>query len=316
MAETSGFFDAEWDPDLPNEETGELGDWDVRYLVKQFTDYFKLFIGNGVFVSPTNQLKVIPGNGLSVLVSEGWAFINGMWYHNDDVKVLTLTQNTSGNGRVDTIRVRYSEASKSITAVVVMDDSELVRTESMYDLKIADVTVVPFAVEVTAANITDTRPDESVCGFVKGLLEVVSTEDLFAQFQGIFDEWFAGVKDQLTGDLAIRLQQEFEELNQNVVDYKNETQNLVNEAKKLVADFVEKDFVIPLQPLVFVDKVCTITDERITDATLIDVYFTEEAVQEAIRCVVFVHSHGGYIQLVALRQPSKALDATIRVRVN
>ena len=65
-----------------------------------------MFIGNGVFGSPTNQLKVIPGSGLSVIVSEGWAFINGNWYHNDSPKSLAVTANTSGSQRIDSVKVR------------------------------------------------------------------------------------------------------------------------------------------------------------------------------------------------------------------
>ena len=67
--ETSGFFEAEW-----NEQTSS---YDLEYLAEQFANYFSLFIGNGVFGSPTNQLKVSAGDGLTVKVSKGWCFING-----------------------------------------------------------------------------------------------------------------------------------------------------------------------------------------------------------------------------------------------
>ena len=56
MAETSGFFQAMWDDSLKNPTTEEYtGWWDRDYTANQFMKYFSLFVGNGVFVSPTNQ---------------------------------------------------------------------------------------------------------------------------------------------------------------------------------------------------------------------------------------------------------------------
>lgn len=355
MAETSGFFDATWDETVTNPETGELGDWVPRYLVKEFTDYFSLFVGNGVFISPVNQCKVIPGTGLSVIVTEGWAFINGMWYHNDGQKQINLVNNQTSNNRVDSIRLRYSEVNKSILALSFTGDTDIVRGEATYDLKLADVIVPSFAVEVSAANITDTRPNEAVCGFVKGLLEVVDTKDLFSQYQAMFDEWFDDVKDQLTGDLAIQLQLEFDTLNANIIQYKadtdaaiaayvdgldeivaesktlvtqykadtdakilqykNEVKAVVDDSNEEITDFIAKDFLIPLTTLNFSNKACRIDDARITSDTLVDVYFTQDTVKEAMRVTVYVNSYNGYIELTSERQPSKALQAKMRVRV-
>ena len=220
MAETSGFFQAMWDDSLKNPTTEEYtGWWDRDYTANQFMKYFSLFVGNGVFVSPTNQLKVIPGTGLSVIITEGWGFINGAWYHNDSNLEVPLVTNGTSNNRVDSIRLRYSESSRSISSAVFTGDTNLVCGETIYDLELAEVIVTPGSVTISASNITDTRTNENKCGFVKGLVEVISTEDLFSQFESLFNDWFSTVKGQVTGDLAIRLQAEFEELNQNVVLY-------------------------------------------------------------------------------------------------
>ena len=55
MAEESGFFEAMLDQD---------GSYDRAYVAKQFADYFAMFVGNGVFASPTNQLMVTSGSGM------------------------------------------------------------------------------------------------------------------------------------------------------------------------------------------------------------------------------------------------------------
>lgn len=309
MAETSGFFQAMWDDSLKNPTTEEYtGWWDRDYTANQFMKYFSLFVGNGVFVSPTNQLKVIPGTGLSVIITEGWGFINGAWYHNDSNLEVPLVTNGTSNNRVDSIRLRYSESSRSISSAVFTGDTNLVRGETVYDLELAEVIVTPGSVTISASNITDTRTNENKCGFVKGLVEVISTEDLFSQFESIFNDWLNTVKGQVTDDLAIRLQLEFNELNQNVEDYKNTSQSLIE-------NYVYNDYVIPIQELVFVEKICEVEDSKVTENSLIDVYFTADTIQEAEDCKIYVDSSDGLITLTAETQPSKTIKALMRVRV-
>ena len=334
MAETSGFFQAMWDENAVNPETGEdTGYWDRTYIASQFAKYFSLFVGNGVFESPTNQLKVIAGTGNTVVVTEGFAFINGNWYHNDENLVLTIPANSTPNNRVDSVRLRFSDVDREIKAIVIVGDIEPVRGDTIYDLILAEVIVAPSSVQIVNSNISDKRPDETVCGFVKGVLEVETTKDLFLQYEAIFNEWFDTVKDQVKGDLAIRLQTEFEQINADIKNYKddvaayyeqigidnekykNDLQNIVNESKKIVETFVDSDFVIPKASYTFTSNQCRINNDKVTANTLVDVYFDEESIQEAIRCSIFVNSYDGYILLKAERQPSKALTAVIRVRV-
>lgn len=334
MAETSGFFQAMWDDTLQNPTTQEYtGWWDRSYLAKEFMDYFALFIGNGVFVSPVNQLMVVPGVGRTVVVSPGWAFINGGWYHNDTELSLELAANGSSTNRVDSVRVRYSAADRKIKAIVLNGETGVTRGDTIWDLEIAQVITTPGFTTVSAANISDMRPDGKVCGFVTGLLEVVSAEGLFAQFQAMFEEWFVGVKDQVTGDLAIRLQQEFEELNQAVVnyqmnveqqitEYKNTTdksiegiQQIATNAYNTMKAFTDADFTLALQTLEFVDNQCIISDERLTADSLVDVYFTADTMAAAEAAMIYVDSEDGRIVLTATTQPTSTLKARIRVRV-
>lgn len=204
MAETSGFFAAMVD--------GNTGAYDRKYIAKQFANYFSLFIGNGVFGNPTNQLMVKPGNGLSIIVSEGRAFIDGYWYYNDSDKVIPLVTNYESVARTDSVRLRMSEDTRDIKVDVFTGDTELVRGEDTYDLQLATVQVMPMSETVTAAQIHDTRPDQSVCGFVTGLMKVQTTADLFAQYQAMFEEWFETMKNQLSEDAAGNLQVQIDDL--------------------------------------------------------------------------------------------------------
>lgn len=309
MSETSGFFEAQWDDSLTNPITEEqTGWWDRDYLASQWQEFMQMFLGNGVFVSPVNQCKVIPGTGLTVIVTPGWAFINGSWYHNDANLVINLSPNTTSSSRIDSIKLRYSDSTRSINALGFTGETTLVRGESVYDLKIAEVTVTVGAVTISSANITDTRSNENVCGFVKGLVDVVDTNDLFSQFDAIFNNWFDTVKGQVTGDLAITLQREFLELNKNVEDYKNTAQSLIE-------NYVYNDYTSEVTNLTFSNKVCEVTDTKVTANSLIDVYFTADTIQEAEDCKIVVDSEAGKIKLTAEKQPSKIIKAVFRVRV-
>ena len=306
MSEYSGFFQAEWDENAKNPITEEYtGWWDRNYLYKEFMDYFALFVGNGVFGSPTNQCKVIPGVGLSVIVTAGWAFINGAWYHNDANKEISLLANAGSVNRIDSIKLRYNETDRTILALGFTGETSVVRGSTIYDLKLAEVSVAPGAVEISGANITDTRTDEAVCGLVKGLLEIETTADLFAQYQAIFEEWFDYVKGQATGDLAIKLQLEFAEIERGF-----------EQDQALIEDYVYNDYIIQEQEFVFVNKVCTISDQKVKATSLIDVYFTAGTIAEAEDCQIVVDSSAGMITLTAVKQPQNSIRGSIRVRVN
>ena len=157
-------------------------------------------------------------------------------------------------------------------------------------------------------------------------MEVETTADLFAQYQAQFNEWFNSIKDQLTGDLAVRLQLEFDELNSNVEDYYSNTQeqissynqtaqSQINTATGLVTDYVDKDYVIEEQDFNFTNKVCTISDSKVTANSLIDVYFTAATISVAEEAQIYVDSSAGRITLTATNTPTGTIRGMIRVRV-
>ena len=221
MAETSGFFEAEL-----NEETNK---WDREYFASQFAAYFRLFFGNGVFGSPTNQLQVIAGEGLNIIVRAGWAFIEGYWYYNDSDLELVVSPNTSAFDRIDSVVCRLNVAERKIKTIVVGDTTEVVRDGNYYDLKLASITLGVAATSVTDANIVDTRMDESVCGIVTSVMKIQPTADLFAQFTDMFNIWFEGIKEQLSTDAAGNLQNQIGLLDELHTEDKTSLVNAINE---------------------------------------------------------------------------------------
>lgn len=327
MAQHCGFFESRWDETLINPETGTLGDWDLKYFYNQFSEYFSKFFGNGVYYNPDDCLKAIANGGMSVLVKAGWGFIKGFWYELDEDTTLTVPANSTAYDRTDSIMLRWNLTNRTISLVYLTDTVTPTRNDVTYDLKLAEIIVGAGIAELLGSAITDTRTNQEVCGIVRGLeADAIDTETLFAQYDAIFNEWFDSVKDQVTGDLAIRLQLEFDELNQNVEEYYANTQQQIddyneqytetlNSATALVENYVDKDYVIAEQDFVFTNRVCVIQDAKVTANSLIDVYFTAATMVAAEDAKIYVDSGAGTITLTAEVQPTSTIRGMIRVRV-
>ena len=68
----------------------------------------------------------------------------------------------------------------------------------LHELVLASINVPVGSSAITDANITDRRPDRQYCGFVKGIVEQITEENLFLQFETAFQEWFDNVKGALS----------------------------------------------------------------------------------------------------------------------
>ena len=260
MAETSGFFDAVYDE--------EAKDYDLKYLASQFAGYFSQFIGNGVFGSPTNQLRVSTDETtMTVSISSGAAFIDGYWYKNDETLSLTVPTNLTSQIRTDSVRCRYSTGERKISVVYVTDSIEPVRSSEMYDLILAQVVVQPASTSISTSDITDTRTNEDLCGFVKGLLEVEPTKDLFAQYNALFSLWFDDIKGQLSEDAAGNLQNQIGNLGYLETVNKSNLVTAINEVNRNAGCWIGP-FSIDSGKSSF-----TVYDERIRSSSVIEVFY-------------------------------------------
>ena len=191
--ETSGFFNAEVLAD---------GSYDRIYMAEQFAKYFSRFIGNGVFITPASQLKVVPKAGeMGVLISIGDAYINGYWYQNDAVIAKKLSNASGVNSRIDRIVLRWDSSTRTIYSAVLQGTSAalpeapaVTRSADVYELALADILIGKAITEIKEENITDLRNNSNLCGYVKGVVDQIDTTDLFSQFTASFNSWFADLK--------------------------------------------------------------------------------------------------------------------------
>lgn len=180
---------------------------DRKYSAEDWATYFAQFIGNGVFYSSADKLKVTEYDGMKVKVHKGAGFIAGRMYLLEEDTTITLEMADGVLNRIDRIVLRcdYDNRLMTITAKKGSYSEnptapELTRGAGVYELALADVYVAAGAVTITAANITDQRFNTSLCGIVTGLVEQADTEEIFSQFQAAFEEWFEYVKAVLDED--------------------------------------------------------------------------------------------------------------------
>lgn len=190
---TSGFFDSV--------------NGDRKYNADQISDYFLKLISNGVFATPADAMQVQAAGGLNVNVTAGWGFINCKWINNDNLYNLQLTAADILLNRIDRVVLRLDKSSTARAITIQVKTGSvgatptppaLTRSGDIYELSLAQIYVAANATEITQAEITDERPDTTVCGFVTGLIDQIDTTNLFAQYNSAFNRWFDTVKATLS----------------------------------------------------------------------------------------------------------------------
>lgn len=167
---------------------------DRRYSAVDWAKYFKQFIGNGVFGQNSGNMMVVPSAGMVLNVNAGSCFINGYVGYCEGETVTLDVGGTSA--RVDMVAARLDLNARDIHIYVAKGDGTNApapsRNSTYYDLVLAYVSVGAGAAEITAANITDKRGDNSVCGWVVGIVDQIDTSALFAQYDARWDMLMAG----------------------------------------------------------------------------------------------------------------------------
>lgn len=186
MAQTSGFFNAKLD---------SQGKFDRVYLAEQFAAYFSNFIGNGVFAHLLNKFVVTTDTGFSVNVGTGKAFVKGFWFESDANETLNIDLPDGLLNRKDNIVIRFDFGNRTTNIIVVKGTPasnptapKVERNSFVFDLKIAEVFVGASISAISQSAIIDTRSDNNVCGWVTGLVNQISTADLFLQYSQAYNE--------------------------------------------------------------------------------------------------------------------------------
>ena len=155
-------------------------DGDRKYDANSLGKWISKFFTNGVF---TGDFEVTPVTGMTIAVAGGYANINNPNSANGGGKVVLLneTQNftlTTANTvypRIDTVVIERNDNDREITVKIVTGTASAnpaptapVRTNSIYQLVVAEIYVDVGTTSISASDITMKRDDNNVCGIITG----------------------------------------------------------------------------------------------------------------------------------------------------
>ena len=156
-------------------------DGDRTYTAADIGRYLQGIISSGVYADNASSLQVLAGGGMSVEVQPGRAMLDYHFMENDSPLTLTLSTGDTLD-RIDAIVARLDMerrlceiAIKEGTPAVTPTAPTMLRTDNTKEYMLGSVYVTKLATVITQNNITDTRPNTTVCGWVRGIVKQEAT---------------------------------------------------------------------------------------------------------------------------------------------
>ena len=198
---------------------------DRTYNAESFETWMKPFFSNGVF---NDGMKVSAQTtpDMTVSVEPGYANLDGKPAFWPTSNTITIATASGVYNRIDTIVLRRDDTNRQIsieavtgTAALTPSPTPPTRNGDVFEVVLAQIYVGIGVTSITDGDITDTRIDPDLCGFVTCPVVNPDFSDLYDQFAAQFQTWFDHMKDQLDEDAAGHLQLEIDDLT-DVVDNK------------------------------------------------------------------------------------------------
>ena len=171
----------------------------IQYYADDASGYLSTRL-SGVY-SADEDFAVTANGDLTVSVSAGQAWVHPARFRGRSIimeqpETVTLTAADAVRSRIDRLVLRYDAAARktSLTVLTGTPDSasptapEITRTALVYELCLAEIRRPAGSTEITAADITDTRADEDVCGVMRDGVTGIPTAQLQAQALAIMTQ--------------------------------------------------------------------------------------------------------------------------------
>ena len=159
---------------------------------------------SGVYSKETNFAVSTTGTR-QITVAPGLAWINyddfkGVSVCSREENVLTVPEADNTLNRVDRVVLQF-DTSENITAIklktgtpaVAAQPPDILQNHNQYELGLCTISVPAGSTAVTAADITDTRADETVCGVMRDSVTGIPTAQLQTQVKAMLDSLRAEV---------------------------------------------------------------------------------------------------------------------------
>jgi hypothetical protein len=168
-------------------------DGDRLYDADSMIDWLFPFFTTGVF---NGNFHVIANNSMSVTLKGGYCNINGRIGHQTGDAILDLPIASGNLARIDIVALRRNDTAREIYPLVVSGafsnnptPPALIRENGIYDLQLAAIRVNAGTIAVTQADITDTRMNPALCGWVASTVEEIDFSQITAQFESFFTQY-------------------------------------------------------------------------------------------------------------------------------
>lgn len=192
---------------------------DRKYNAEQMSSIFDGIIEDGVYSNVGELFAVIPGTGLQVIVKTGRAWFNHTWNLNDSWLPLNLEDADPLRPRIDSVVIEVnSNLDVRENSIKVVKGSPatnpvpptMTHSDGIDQYRLADITVSADAKTISEENIAN-KVGQGDTPFVTAPVQSVDISDLYEQWNGQFQTWFANVQAQLEGDVVTNLQKQIDD---------------------------------------------------------------------------------------------------------
>lgn len=198
---------------------------DRKYNAETMSKYFSGIISKGVLQKYGNLFSVESAGGMVITIGTGKAFFSdGKYIENTQPFNLTLEASDVVLNRIDRVVLRNNKAQGVRSASVVIKKGtpatnpqppNLITSDTIEELAIADIKVNKLAETITQSNIINTKPDNTLCGYVTGIIDQVETTELYKQYETAykefqdkskkeFEDWFNLIKETIAKTTLVR----------------------------------------------------------------------------------------------------------------
>lgn len=159
---------------------------------------------SGVYSKETNFAVSITGTR-QITVAPGLAWINyddfkGVSVCSQEENILTVPEADNTLNRMDRVVLQF-DTSENVTAIklkpgtpaVAAQPPDILQNHNQYELGLCTISVPAGSTSITAADITDTRADETVCGVMRDGVTGIPTAQLQTQAKAMLDRLQAEV---------------------------------------------------------------------------------------------------------------------------
>lgn len=207
MSVTSGFFNSL--------------NHDRRYSAQQMSAIFDGIINDGVFANIGVAFAITADSGVTINIGVGKAWFNSAWVYNDALLPKTLEGSEVVLDRIDAvvIEVDHSESVRMGDIKIVKGSPSsspknptMANTTNKHQYPLAYIYRKAGSTEITQADITN-MVGTSSCPYITGILQVQNIDNIVAQWNAQWNQWYAekiAETDTDASELLAEMKSEFD----------------------------------------------------------------------------------------------------------